>query len=224
MKKRIFIISVLFIFLSIFVIGCESESKENVDMVGYEDEINDSQKEIYENEKEISNEDDEISKLKIDNEANINETTHDMELDIHYLTEERDYYQEFIDSYLLNLSEDELIKIALSEWTYSIYIENLEVEEEKIIIPENGIVNLNVSSFCIALVERTPAFPILRNYEDIFMKGSIDNYRSHINLMDDNKINWEESGRDGTVVTSKTYEISDLKKKSKCSNCFGANI
>lgn len=206
MKKNI--IFIIIILISTVFVGCENSTNntdEKLEIDKYIGEINYLKAELSEKENEISQ-----LKINIENLKGIN--NNNLELKNNYLVEERDYYRKFIDSYLSNLSEDELIQIALKEWSYLLYIENIENAGNKVVIPENGIVNLDVSNFRIVLVERQPMFPIIKNYMDIFMKGSIDNYRSHIKLLNDDKLTWDESGSDGTVVTSKVYEITDLEK------------
>lgn len=199
-------------------ISKDNSTEKNIEITRFEEEKKDLLKQLSQKEAEIarfeeekkdllrrlSQKETEIDKLEVD--------IHDKEIDIYCLTEEKDYYQEFIDSYLSNLSENELNKIALKEWVYEIGIVNEKKEE--VILPENGIVNLEGSSFKIWVNERQPVFPILSKYQEIFREGSIDDYRSHFKLINDDKVSWKDSSTDGTVVTAKVYDITNLKKET----------
>lgn len=177
----------------------ESENEMLSELENFKGEIN-KLKELL----KVRDEQIDVNKILLNN---ISSEKEGLELDIRQLVTAKEYYKEFIDEYLSTLSDDMLIEIAKKEWKYKLYIiVGGKVSE----IPSSGIIEIKSKEFSVGLSERLPEYPILSDKSEIFDQGPLLNYRNHIKLKDIENIKYEEQGRDGTVVTSKEYIISDV--------------
>lgn len=213
-KSLLNILAVVFIF--IFLCSCNNETEMNVvdsneviDTITYEERISELQDKIIELNESILEKDTKIEQFN-NEKSKLENDIHNQEISINYLTEEIEYIRKYLDAFLKNLNEDELLEVAIDEWEYSMCIEYVNTDGDNIIIPIESQMNLDISSFSLKLIERMPSNPLLKDYQDIFMRGQLDNYRAQINLVDSERYNWEENGSDGTVVTAKIIDIYDL--------------
>lgn len=206
------------VFICIFLCSCNNDTEMNVvdsnevtDTIIYEEKISELQDKIIELDGSILEKNTKIEQLS-NEKSKLENDIFSREISINYLTEEITYIRKYLDASLKNLNEDELLEVATDEWEYSMCIEYVNSDGDNIIIPIESRINLDISSFSLKLTERMPSNPILKDYQDIFMRGQLDNYRDQIKLVDSEKYNWEENGSDGTVVTSKIIDIYDLNE------------
>lgn len=220
MKKFIYIIIIVSI-ISIILTGCNNKtevSQVNVENKSIE-EIEKLKNEILSLKTETNEKEHKIKKLEEDIQ-NLKEESNqkNSDMDLKYIIEERDYYRLYIDKYLQKLSNEELLNIAKTEWTYSLYIKlgTMENKSKVIIeIPKDGIIEVKESSFLLTISEHQSAFPILNNYIEIYNKGSIENYSNHLKILDNKNYISEGYSASGTIVDSLTYEFLNVPKGSK---------
>ncbi|OJX48122.1 MAG: hypothetical protein BGO78_12670 [Chloroflexi bacterium 44-23] len=133
----------------------------------------------------------------------LNENLHTNEIELNYLKEERDSYRKFIDQSIEYFSEDELMVLAKSEFSYVIEVNGLAV-------PPSAEVEVKSGDVTITLIERVTAFPALPLY--IHEKGFISgNAWEHLHFQDEAD---SVTGTDGTVVVSYIYNYSDIQNGS----------
>lgn len=108
-------------------------------------------------------------------------------------------------SHLLEaLDEEKLKEIAKKEWRYELLVNGEPVEDtDRLVLETDEVV--------ISLSERFQDPSVLP--QELLSSGRIStDYRSHLTLSTDQP--YQESGRDGTVVTTTEYVFKDLKSGS----------
>lgn len=188
-RKGALLLTTLSIIL--FLSGCiDKSSEENSDQM----EENNSTKQLIEDKAT------QIKELEEKYEE-IQDTLHSIETAFNYKKEEADYYQSLIDELINDYSDAQLRDLAKKLWDY-------ELEVNGSPIPRDGMVEVQITTIEISLIQRQPAYIVLPN--DIFMQGKISgNYNEHIKFYSKPS---ETYGTDGTVVTGVHHKFVDVEK------------
>ncbi|EOD01158.1 hypothetical protein [Caldisalinibacter kiritimatiensis] len=215
MKRGIAYILLTILFISLVLVGCNSNNSNIKEASKHQQEINQKDEEIEELKNIINSKEKEISDLMTEKEMLRNKLS-SKESDIKYLTEEVDYYRKFIDSILTEMTEDELIEIAKNEVWYTLKFKPGKLEKdndnEYTPVPKDGKIEVNESNFLVTLSERQTMHRILspKEYPSIYEKVRIDKYTNHIKIK--NYSNYEVQPASGTIVDANTYCFKDVPK------------
>ncbi len=148
-----------------------------------------------------------VAELENKSRAQENEI-HNLNIKNDYLVSEKKYYRTFIDNYLNSITDNEKRKIASEEWKYYLIISYYEDGKlKKYDITDD--LTIKSEDFQIILMESIPMFPIIDNKE-IFLSSRIIDYQGHLDIVDYDKYNIEESGLDGTINTAMVFKIKNL--------------
>ena len=182
--------------------GCTNSSGEDVNK-----ELTKLQEEIDKYELEIAELNKVYEEIINDNNEEIEqlfEEIEDQKLLVKNYKEELASYQNFIEKAMKYLDENELKKLAKSEFNYKIEIDGNP-------IPSNGEIEIEKNNFEVAFIEEASSLITLQS--ELYLLGKISGeYIEHLVFKG---IEPTKNKRlDGTVVTSFVYEFEDLEPNS----------
>ncbi|MEK3765539.1 MULTISPECIES: hypothetical protein [unclassified Solibacillus] len=192
--KRI-LIGLSFMFM---LVGCSNKNEENSPNSDKVEEVNASTQLLEDNTAQID-------KLELQNEE-LQATLDNLQTDFSYKEEEAAYYKQLIADLIKDYSDAQLKDLAINLWDYELQING-------VLVPVNGLVDIQDQSIEISLIERQTEYPILPS--EIFMQGQISgDYIDHIKV---NSNPSETYVTDGTVVTAVHHKYENVEKGSTIS-------
>lgn len=180
------------------LVGCSNKNEENSPNSDKVEEVNASTQLLEDNTAQID-------KLELQNEE-LQATLDNLQTDFSYKEEEAAYYKQLIADLIKDYSDAQLKDLAINLWDYELQING-------VLVPVNGLVDIQDQSIEISLIERQTEYPILPS--EIFMQGQISgDYIDHIKV---NSNPSETYVTDGTVVTAVHHKYENVEKGSTIS-------